>query len=138
MNIKFSIITLASLIIALKIFTAPLNQDIQIRSNAVEFLKDSNQISFINDVEISSKFVSISAKSAIYDNNDKIISVKGKPSSIKSSVDDLIFSGTAEKIIFFSDEKIHLIGDAFLKYENISISSNIIIFNPRTGKFSSE
>ena len=69
---------------------------------------------------------------------DKIISVKGKPSSIKSSVDDLIFSGTAEKIIFFSDEKIHLIGDAFLKYENISISSNIIIFNPRTGKFSSE
>ena len=138
MNIKFSIIALASLIIALKIFTAPLNQDIQIRSNAVEFLKDSNQISFINDVEISSKFVSISAKSAIYDNNDKIISVKGKPSSIKSSVDDLIFSGTAEKIIFFSDEKIHLIGDAFLKYENISISSNIIIFNPRTGKFSSE
>ena len=138
MNIKFSIITLASLIIALKIFTAPLNQDIQIRSNAVEFLKDSNQISFINDVEISSEFVSISAKSAIYDNNDKIISVKGKPSSIKSSENDLFFSGTAEKIIFFSDEKIHLIGNAFLKYENISISSNIIIFNPRTGKFSSE
>ena len=138
MNIKFSIITLASLIIALKIFTAPLNQDIQIRSNAVEFLKDSNQISFINDVEISSEFVSISAKSAIYDNNDKIISVKGKPSSIKSSENDLFFSGTAEKIIFFSDEKIHLIGNAFLKYENISISSNIIIFNPQTRQFSSE
>ncbi len=138
MNIKFSIITFASLIIALKIFTAPLNEDIQIRSNAVEFLKDSNQISFINDVEISSEFVSISAKSAIYDNNDKIISVKGKPSSIKSSENDLFFSGTAEKIIFFSDEKIHLIGNAFLKYENISISSNIIIFNPQTGQFSSE
>tara|TARA_B100000900_G_scaffold379611_1_gene364652 strand:- start:651 stop:1067 length:417 start_codon:yes stop_codon:yes gene_type:complete len=138
LNIKFSIITFASLIIALKIFTAPLNEDIQIRSNAVEFLKDSNQISFINDVEISSEFVSISAKSAIYDNNDKIISVKGKPSSIKSSENDLFFSGTAEKIIFFSDEKIHLIGNAFLKYENISISSNIIIFNPQTGQFSSE
>ena len=138
MNIKFSIITFASLIIALKIFTAPLNEDIQIRSNAVEFLKDSNQISFINDVEISSEFVSISAKSAIYDNNDKIISVKGKPSSIKSSENDLFFTGTAEKMIFFSDEKIHLIGNASLKYENISISSNIIIFNPRTGKFSSK
>ena len=138
MNIKFFIITFVSLIIALKIFTAPLDEDIQIRSNAVEFLKDSNQISFINDVEISSKFVSISAKSAIYDNNDKIISVNGKPSSIKSSENDLFFSGTAEKIIFFSDEKVHLIGNAFLKYENISISSNIIIFNPQTGQFSSE
>ena len=40
--------------------------------------------------------------------------------------------------IFFSNEKIHLIGNASMKYENISISSNIIIFNPRTGKISSE
>jgi lipopolysaccharide export system protein LptA len=60
------------------------------------------------------------------------------PSLIKSNKDDSFFSGTAEKIIFFSDEKIHLIGNASMKYENVSISSNIIIFNPRTGKFSSE
>ena len=38
--------------------------------------------------------------------------------------------------MFFNDEKIHLIGDASIKYENISISSNIIIFNPRTEKIS--
>ena len=55
-----------------------------------------------------------------------------------SSKKNTSFNGKAEKIMFFNDEKIHLIGDASIKYENISISSNIIIFNPRTGKISSE
>ena len=138
MNIKFSIIITASLIIALNISAKSLNKDIQIKSDAVEFLKQVNQISFINNVEINSNFVSISANSAIYDDISKIISIDGIPSSIKSNKGDSFFSGTAEKIIFFSDEKVHLIGNASMKYENVSISSNIIIFNPRTGKFSSE
>ncbi len=138
MNIKFSIIITASLIIALNISAKSLNKDIQIKSDTVEFLKQVNQISFINNVEINSNFVSISANSAIYDDISKIISIDGVPSSIKSNKGDSFFSGTAEKIIFFSDEKVHLIGNASMKYENVSISSNIIIFNPRTGKFSSE
>ena len=138
MNIKFSIIVTTSLIIALNISATSLNKDIQIKSDTVEFLKQTNQISFINNVEINSNFVSISAKSALYDDINKIISIKGMPSSIKSNKEDIFFSGTAEKIIFFSDEKVHLIGNASMKYENVSISSNIIIFNPRTGKFSSE
>ena len=138
MNIKFSIIITASLIIALNISAKSLNKDIQIKSDTVEFLKQVNQISFINNVEINSNFVSISANSAIYDDISKIISIEGVPSSIKSNKGDSFFSGTAEKIIFFSDEKVHLIGNASMKYENVSISSNIIIFNPRTGKFSSE
>ena len=137
MNIKLSLIS-ASLIIALNISAVSLNEDIQIKSDTVEFLKEANQISFMNNVEINSNFVTISAKSALYDDIDKIISIKGIPSLIKSNKDDSFFSGTAEKIIFFSDEKIHLIGNASMKYENVSISSNIIIFNPRTGKFSSE
>ncbi len=137
MNIKLSLIS-ASLIIALNISAVSLNEDIQIKSDTVEFLKETNQISFINNVEINSNFVTISAKSALYDDIGKIISIKGIPSLIKSNKDDSFFSGTAEKIIFFSDEKIHLIGNASMKYENVSISSNIIIFNPRTGKFSSE
>ncbi len=137
MNIKLSLIS-ASLIIALNISAVSLNKDIQIKSDTVEFLKEANQISFINNVEINSNFVTISAKSALYDDIGKIISIKGMPSLIESNKDDSFFSGTAEKIIFFSDEKIHLIGDASMKYENVSISSNIIIFNPRTGKFSSE
>ena len=137
MNIKVSLIS-ASLIIALNISAVSLNEDIQIKSDTVEFLKEANQISFINNVEINSNFVTISAKSALYDDIGKIISIKGMPSLIESNKDDSFFTGTAEKIIFFSDEKIHLIGNASMKYENVSISSNIIIFNPRTGKFSSE
>ena len=137
MNIKLSLIS-ASLIIALNISAVSLNEGIQIKSDTVEFLKEANQISFMNNVEINSNFVTISAKSALYDDIGKIISIKGIPSLIKSNKDDSFFSGTAEKIIFFSDEKIHLIGNASMKYENVSISSNIIIFNPRTGKFSSE
>ena len=138
MNIKFSLIITASLIIALNISAKSLNKDIQIKSDTVEFLKQVNQISFTNNVEINSNFVSISANSALYDDISKIISIDGIPSSIKSNKGDSFFSGTAEKIIFFSDEKVHLIGNASMKYENVSISSNIIIFNPRTGKFSSE
>ena len=138
MNIKFSIIIITSLIISLNISATSLNRDIQIKSDTVEFLKQTNQISFINNVEINSNFVSISAKSALYDDINKIISIKGMPSLIKSNRDDSFFNGTAEKIIFYSDEKVHLIGNASMKYENVSISSNIIIFNPRTGKFSSE
>ena len=138
MNIKFSIIIITSLIISLNISATSLNKDIQIKSDTVEFLKQTNQISFINNVEINSNFVSISAKSALYDDISKIISIKGIPSLIKSNRDDSLYKGTADKIIFFSDEKVHLIGNASMKYENVSISSNIIIFNPRTGKFSSE
>jgi lipopolysaccharide export system protein LptA len=138
LNIKFSIIVTTSLIIALNISATSLNKDIQIKSDTVEFLKETNQISFINNVEINSNFVSISAKSALYDHISEIISIKGIPSLIKSNRDDSFFNGTAEKIIFYSDEKVHLIGNASMKYENVSISSNIIIFNPRTGKFSSE
>ena len=138
MNIKFSIIITATLIIALDVSSKSLNEDIKIKSDSVEFLKQANQISFINNVEINSNFVTISAKSALYDDIDKIISIKGMPSLIKSNKDDSFFSGTAEKIIFFSNEEVHLIGNASMKYENVSISSNIIIFNPRTGKFSSE
>ena len=49
----------------------------------------------------------------------------------------IIFSGKADKILFFDDEKIHLIGNASMKYEGISISSNIIVFNPQSGKMTS-
>ena len=95
-------------------------------------------ISFLNNVEIISDFVSISAKSAIYDDLKQVISIKGTPTSIESNSGDAFFSGTAEKILFFNDEKVHLVGNASMKYENISISSNIIILNPKTGEFSSK
>ena len=114
------------------------DNDIRIKSGTIEFLEKNNQINFLNNVEINSDFVNIKAESAVYDDIKDVISILGKPSIIKSSKKDTSFNGRAEKIMFFNDEKIHLIGNASMKYENISISPNIIIFNPSTGKISSE
>jgi len=114
------------------------DNNIRIKSDSIEFLEKNNQINFLNNVEINSDFVNIKAESAVYDDIKDMISILGKPSTIKSSKENTPFNGKAEEIIFFNDEKIHLIGNASMKYENISISSNIIIFNPRTGKISSE
>ena len=114
------------------------DNDIRIKSGTIEFLGKNNQINFLNNVEINSDFVNIKADSAVYNDIKDMISILGKPSIIKSSKEDTAFNGKAEEIMFFNNEKIHLIGDASMKYENISISSNIIIFNPRTGKISSE
>ena len=114
------------------------SNDIKIKSGTIEFIKESNKINFLNDVVIDSEFVNIVAESAIYDEINSVISLLGSPSLISSNKQDNIFDGKAEKILFFNDEKVHLIGNASMKYENISISSNIIIFNPQTGNISSD
>ena len=114
-----------------------INKDIKIKSDSIEFLKENNQISFLNNVEIRSNSVRIVANSATYDDFKNVISISGRPSTIESSRKDIVFSGKANKILFFNDEKIHLIGNASMKYESISIASDLIIFNPQTGKLSS-
>ena len=114
------------------------SNDIKIKSGTIEFIKESNKINFLNNVVIDSKFVNIVAETAIYDDINSVISLLGSPSLISSNKQDNIFDGKAEKILFFNDEKVHLIGNASMKYENISISSNIIIFNPQTGNISSD
>ena len=134
-NFYFLLFVLSCISIEL---SSSFDNDIRIKSDAIEFLEKNNQINFLNNVEINSDFVNIKADSAVYDDIKDMISILGKPSTIKSSKKNTSFNGKAEKIMFFNDEKIHLIGDASIKYENISISSNIIIFNPRTGKISSE
>ena len=115
-----------------------LKSDIRINSDIVEFIENKNQINFLNNVEISSDFVNIKAETAVYDDIREVISIIGEPSTIISNKKDNYFDGNAKEIIFYNDEKVHLIGDAIMKYNNISISSNIIIFNPRIGKISSE
>lgn len=114
-----------------------INKDIKIKSDSIEFLKENNQISFLNNVEIRSNSVRIVANSATYDDFKNVISISGRPSTIESNMKDTVFSGKANKILFFNDEKIHLIGNASMKYESISIASDLIIFNPQTGKLSS-
>ena len=110
----------------------------KIESDKVEFLNDSKNISFLSNVNINSSYVEISASSAIYDDKKEVISISGDPSKIKSHKEYNSFAGEAEKILFFSDEKVHLVGNALIIFDNISINSNLIIFNPKTGKITSD
>ena len=120
------------------IFSKDLDEHVKIKSDSIEFYKEYNQINFKHNVEIKSDFISIEASSAIYDNSENSISLTGTPTTITSNKDNNDFSGTANKIIFYTNEKVHLIGNAKMIYENLTISSDLIIFNPMTGKFSSE
>jgi lipopolysaccharide transport protein LptA len=135
-NKSLFLITL-SIFFSFVLHAVEINKDIKIKSDSIEFLKENNQISFLNNVEIRSNSVRIFANAATYDDFKNVISISGRPSTIESSMKDTVFSGKANKILFFNDEKIHLIGNASMKYESISIASDLIIFNPQTGELSS-
>ena len=137
MNNKLIFLITLSISFSFALHAVEINKDIKIKSDSIEFLKENNQISFLNNVEIRSNSVRIVANSATYDDFKNVISISGRPSTIESSMKDTVFSGKANKILFFNDEKIHLIGNASMKYESISIASDLIIFNPQTGKLSS-
>lgn len=137
MNNKLLFLITLSIFFSFVIHAVEINKDIKIKSDSIEFLKENNQISFLNNVEIRSNSVRIVANAATYDDFKNVISISGRPSTIESSMKDTVFSGKANKILFFNDEKIHLIGNASMKYESISIASDLIIFNPQTGKLSS-
>ncbi len=131
------------IIISFFLFTLDLSSKnlinhIKIESDKVEFINKLKNVSFFSNVNINSSYVEISADSAIYDQIKEVISISGDPSSIKSNKKNNIFDGEAETILFFSDEKVHLVGNASIKFDNISISSNLIIFNPKTGKITSD
>ena len=111
--------------------------EININSNIIEIKKESNQIFFKNNVKIDSGVIEIKADDAIYENLNKTIHIYGKPSSLQSSDNNNKFSGEASEMIFYSNSKIELIGTAFLKYDNIEINSENIIFNPASGEMSS-
>ena len=134
----FKIFLFLFAIFNLEAFQSDPENKIKIKSERVEVNNDFENVNFIINVFINSQSVRISANSAIYNNNNKTISIIGDPSSIESIKDENVYEGAAEKIIFFNDEKVHLIGNASMKLENISISSNLIIFNTRTGKISSK
>ena len=124
MNNKSLFLITLSIFFSFVIHAVEINKDIKIKSDSIEFLKENNQISFLNNVEIRSNSVRIVANSATYDDFKNVISISGRPSRIESSMKDTVFSGKANKILFFNDEKIHLIGNASMKYESISIASD--------------
>ena len=109
-----------------------------INSDTVEVKKNSSQIVFLNDVQIETRFLSIKADIALYDNIKKIMTLKGNPSVIQSTSGEQNFNGDAEEIVFYSNSKIHLLGNASMDYDNIKISSSSIIFNPQNGIVSSD
>ena len=109
-----------------------------INSDSVEVKKNSSQVVFLNDVRIETEYLSIKADIGLYDNIKKIMSLKGSPSLIRSTSDEQTFNGNAEEIVFYSNSKIHLLGNASMDYDNIKISSNSIIFNPQNGLVSSD
>ena len=137
MNNKYLIIILFFLF-TLDLSSKNIVNDVKIESDKVEFVHNLKNISFFSNVNINSSYVEISANSAIYDQKKEVISISGDPSSIKSIKENNFFNGEAETILFFSDEIVHLVGNASIKFENISISSDLIIFNPKTGKITSD
>ena len=130
-------IFLLSLLLSLNI-VANINKTINIESDTVEYMKATNSISFLDNVKIASENINVLAKEAIYNSELDTISVIGFPSIITSSKKGTNFKGKADKIIIFSNEKIHLVGNASMSYENINITSNKIVFNPQTGNLMSE
>ena len=132
------LIIISFFLLTIDVSSKNLINHIKIKSDKVEFIKNLRNVSFFSNVNINSSYVEISANSAIYDQIKEVISITGDPSSIRSNKKNNFFDGEAETILFFSDEKVHLVGNASIKFDNISISSNLIIFNPKTGKINSD
>ena len=106
--------------------------DLVINSDKVNIADNSNVI-FSENISIDSGVVLINASKAIYDNDTKIIEITGNPSSLKSLDSKKDFYGSASKIVFYNNEKVHLIGNAKMRYENMTILSEKIIFSPSSG-----
>lgn len=110
------------------------SNNIVINSGAIEVEKKSNKIFFNDGVFIKSGEFTIEAREAIFNKINKIISVYGEPSKITSTAKNNFFTGSADEIIFTETDKIQLVGNATIYYDNINISSKEIIFNTINGE----
>jgi len=110
------------------------SNNIVINSGAIEVEKKSNKIFFNDGVFIKSGEFTIEAREAIFNKINKIISVYGEPSKITSTAKNNFFTGSADEIIFTETDKIQLVGNATIYYDNINISSKEIIFNTIKGE----
>jgi len=108
------------------------SDDLVINSDKVN-IANNDKVIFSENISIDSGLVLINADMAIYDNDTKIIEITGNPSSLKSLDNKKDFFGSASKIVFYNNEKVHLVGNAKMKYENMTISSEKIVFSPSTG-----
>ena len=120
-----------SLLLASSLYAVE-SDDLVINSDKVN-IANNDKVIFSENISIDSGIVLINADMAVYDNNTKIIEITGNPSSLKSLDNKKDFFGCASKIVFYNNEKVHLVGNAKMKYENMTISSEKIIFSPSTG-----
>ena len=139
-NLQFNKVSLLSLIIFCH-FASGESHDNQFKSNnifiksgAIEVERKSNKIFFNDGVHIKSGEFTIEAREAIFNKKNKIISVYGEPTKISSTAKNNFFTGKADKIIFAETDKIQLVGNATINYDDISISSKEIIFNAKNGE----
>ena len=120
-----------SLLVASSLYAGG-SDDLVINSDKVN-IANNDKVIFSENISIDSGIVLINADMAVYDNDTKIIEITGNPSSLKSLDNKKDFFGSASKIVFYNNEKVHLVGNAKMKYENMTISSEKIIFSPSTG-----
>ena len=59
MNNKSLFLTTLSIFFSFVLHAVEINKDIKIKSDSIEFLKENNQISFLNNVEIRSNSVEL-------------------------------------------------------------------------------
>ena len=120
-----------SLLVASSLYAGE-SDDLVINSDRVN-IANNDKVIFSENISIDSGIVLINADMAIYDNDTKIIEITGNPSSLKSLDNKKDFFGSASKIVSYNNERVHLVGNAKMKYENMTISSEKIIFSPSTG-----
>ncbi|MDA8899769.1 hypothetical protein N9J25_02605 [Gammaproteobacteria bacterium] len=134
----FRFLYICSALLILSLSSESYIDNLEIDANSIIVSPAENQIIFSDNVLLNTGRLILKSDSAIYDELDKTITLDGMPSSINSMEGSKIFKGSANKIIFFSNSKVHLIGKAIMNYDNINISSNSIVFNPENGKMTSD
>ena len=109
-----------------------------INSGIVSIEKNQNKVFFENGISIKSDEFKIEADKATYDNSSKITTVFGNPATIKSLTEDNLYTGSADLITFTETNRVKLIGNAFIKFDDVNVSSKEIIFNAKDGKILSD
>ena len=126
-----------STLLALVLSSESYIDNLEIDASSIIVSPAENQIIFSDNVLLNTGKFILKSDSAIYNELNKTITLVGAPSSIDSTEGSRVFKGSANKIIFFSNSKVQLVGRAIMNYDNIDISSNSIVFNPENGKMTS-
>ena len=138
LNILFFVVIFCNYVYSQKEVNEFELNNIIINSGSIEIEKRSNKIFFNNGVYVESNDFIIEASKAIFNKINKVISVYGMPSKIQSKAKDNYFTGSADRIFFSETDKIKLVGNATINYDDLSISSKEIIFNTRNGQVLSD